>query len=258
LGGRAAADLLFPISDLPSTIPKMHSLAVVTAPPGPCAYLPGRDAQLTYEFVAELTAAEYGERLLAGWRRFGHSLFRPTCPTCRECRSLRVPTATFRPDRSQRRAAAANDGEVSLTVGAPAVTGENLDLYDRFHAFQHDHKGWPDHGPKDRDDYAESFVDNPFPVEEWRYAVGGELVGVGYVDPVPDGLSAVYFFHDPGHRDRSLGTYNVLCVIREAARRGLPFAYLGYAVEGCRSLEYKARFRPHELLGGDGRWHPAG
>jgi arginine-tRNA-protein transferase len=236
----------------------MHSLAVLTPPPSPCGYLPDRDWQLTYEFVAEMTAAEYGERMVAGWRRFGHSLFRPACPTCRACRSLRVPTDAFRPDRSQRRALAANDGEVALTVGVPAVTRAKLDLYDRFHAFQHEHKGWPDRGPEDPGDYAESFVDNPFAAEEWRYAVGGKLVGVGYVDPVPAGLSAVYFFHDPDHRDRSLGTYNVLCVIREAARRGLPHAYLGYHVAGCRSLEYKARFRPHEVLGEDGRWHPAG
>jgi leucyl-tRNA---protein transferase len=236
----------------------MHSLAVVTVPPSPCGYLPGRDWQLTYEFVAEMTAAEYQDRMRAGWRRFGHSLFRPACPTCRECRSLRVPTDTFRPDRSQRRALAANDGEVALTVGVPAVARANLDLYDRFHAFQHQHKGWPDRGPEDPGDYAEAFVDNPFPVEEWRYQVGGELVGVGYVDPVPAGLSAVYFFHDPEHRDRSLGTYNVLCVIREAARRGLPHAYLGYHVAGCRSLEYKARFRPHEVLGDDGEWRPGG
>ncbi|HKQ40385.1 MAG TPA: arginyltransferase, partial [Verrucomicrobiae bacterium] len=26
--------------------------------------------------------------------------------------------------------------------------------------------------------------------------------------------------------------------------------YLGYRVAGCRSMEYKAQFRPHELLQG--------
>jgi leucyl-tRNA---protein transferase len=34
----------------------------------------------------------------------------------------------------------------------------------------------------------------------------------------------------------------------------LPHLYLGYHVAGCRSLEYKANFRPNETLGVDGKW----
>ncbi|HVL15327.1 MAG TPA: arginyltransferase [Gemmata sp.] len=232
----------------------MESLLVYTAPPGPCGYLPDRTSRLTYELVAGLSAREYQERLHAGWRRFGYSLFRPACPHCRACLSLRVPVTTFRPDRSQRRALAANDGEVTLSVGEPAATRANLDLYDRFHRFQQAHKGWPDHGPGDAAGYADAFVDNPIPTQEWSYRLGEKLVGVGYVDRVPDGLSAIYYFHDPAERARSLGTYNVLSIIRLAREWELPYVYLGYFVAGCRSLEYKARFRPNEVLGPDGEW----
>jgi len=234
----------------------MESLFTFTADPGPCEYLPDRDWSLHYEVFGQLTAAEYGERLKAGWRRFGFSLFRPACPGCTMCRSLRVPVATFRPDRSQRRAAAANSGDVQLVVGAPSVSRAKLDLYDRFHRFQHDTKGWPGHAPQTAVDYIESFVENPFPTEEWCYYLDGRLVGVGYVDVLPEGLSAIYFYHDPSQRSRSLGTYNVLSVIRGAAGRALPHVYLGYYVEGCRSLEYKARFRPNEVFGEDGEWRP--
>jgi arginyl-tRNA--protein-N-Asp/Glu arginylyltransferase len=234
----------------------MVSLLVYTPPPHPCSYLPDEQAQITYEFVTELSAAEYLDRLNKGWRRFGHSLFRPTCETCSECKSVRVPVATFKPDRSQRRALAANDGAVELVIRTPSVTREKLDLYDRFHRFQHADKGWPSHAPETAAAYTESFVENPIPTEEWCYTLEGKLVGVGYVDAIPDGLSAIYFFHDPDQRDRSLGTFNVLSVIREAARRGLPHVYLGYYVAGCRSLEYKGRFRPSEVLAPDGRWRP--
>lgn len=234
----------------------MISLVVYTPPPGECSYLPDERSQLTYELVREMTAAEYYERLRAGWRRFGFTLFRPTCAECRACRSIRVPVADFKPDRSQRRAAAANDRDVRLVIGTPSVTDEKLELYDRFHSFQHGHKGWPDHGPESEAAYADSFVSNPFPTEEWCYYLGDTLVGVGYVDAMRPGLSAIYFFHDPERRDRSLGTYNVLSVIREAARRNAPHVYLGYYVEGCRSLEYKARFRPTEVLHPDGEWRP--
>ena len=34
----------------------------------------------------------------------------------------------------------------------------------------------------------------------------------------------------------------------------LPHVYLGFYVEGCRSLEYKGRFRPNEALDADGEW----
>jgi arginine-tRNA-protein transferase len=240
--------------DFRLTATSMHSLFVFTSPPSACSYLPDETSSLTYEIVARMTAAEYQTRLLAGWRRFGCSLFKPVCPACDKCLSLRVPVATFEPDRSQRRCLAANARAVRLVIGSPEVTEEKLDLYDRFHAFQSERIGWADHGPKDAGSYVDSFVDNPFDTQEWCYYLGEKLVGVGYVDRVPAGLSAIYFFHDPDERHRSLGTFNVLSTIRKAAEWNLPHVYLGYFVEGCRSLEYKARFRPNEVLRADGTW----
>ena len=69
------------------------------------------------------------------------------------------------------------------------------------------------------------------------------------------GLSAIYFFHDPDLRARSLGTWNVLCLIDRCRQLGLPHLYLGFYVRGCRSLEYKARFTPNEVLDwASGEW----
>jgi arginyl-tRNA--protein-N-Asp/Glu arginylyltransferase len=48
----------------------------------------------------------------------------------------------------------------------------------------------------------------------------------------------------------------VLAIIAAARERRLPYVYLGYYVEGCASLEYKARFRPNEVLQSDGIWRP--
>ncbi len=233
----------------------MIPLLTFTTPPHPCGYLPGRRAALEYEVVAEATPADYLARMEQGWRRFGHQLFHPVCKKCSACRSLRVPVAAFKPDRSQRRAAAAN-ADTRLVVGEPRVTDEKLDLYDRFHQFQAGHKGWPDHGPKDALDYAETFVANPFPTEEWCYYRGDRLAGVGYLDHLPGAFSAIYFFYDPADRDLSPGTFNVLSVLRRAAEMRYQHVYLGYYVEGCASLEYKARFRPNEVLAGNGEWVP--
>jgi len=234
----------------------MISLFTFSTPPHECSYLPNHTSVLDYDVVASMSAEEYQVKLMEGWRRFGHSLFRPGCPECRRCLSLRIPVNRFQPDRSQRRAWAANDGEVRLEIGLPSVTREKLELYDRFHHAQTERVGWRAHEPKDADDYIESFVENPFASEEWLYWLGDKLIGVGYVDRVPLGLSAIYFFHDPDERRRSLGTFNVLSTIHEAFRTNRPHVYLGFAVEGCRSLEYKFRFRPNEALSADGAWKP--
>jgi arginine-tRNA-protein transferase len=232
----------------------METLCCFVAPPSRCGYLPAQLWQLEYEVVADITPAEYMARMRAGWRRFGDTLFHPRCPACTACRSLRVLVDRFRPSRSQQRCRKLNEGAIRLEIGKPAVSRARLRLYDRYHAYQSDAKGWPQHPAKDAASYASSFVDNPFPTQEWCYYQGDRLVGVGYVDDLPGGLSAIYFFYDPDERDRSLGTWNVLSILDYAARRSVPHFYLGYYVPGCGSMEYKTRFRPNQLLDGDGQW----
>ena len=91
------------------------------APIEHCGYLPDQMARMEYEHVSELTAAEYAERMMAGWRRFGHTLFRPRCPRCQACRSLRVNVDRFSPNRSQKRARKANERDVQLQIGPPRL-----------------------------------------------------------------------------------------------------------------------------------------
>ncbi len=224
----------------------------VVDPPSPCEYLPDQIWQLRYDLNDRLTPVEYADRLQRGWRRFGPVLFRPECPSCRQCQSLRVLVHAFRPSRSQERAWKANrrDAALALAIGLPSTSDAHRSLYDRFHRHQSREKGW--RSPEA--DGADTFLNNPFATEEWRYTIAGRLVGVGYVDRLPEALSAIYFYHDPDERSRSLGTYNVLSIIERARILGVPHVYLGYYVEGCRSLAYKATFRPNEVLGPDGSW----
>jgi arginine-tRNA-protein transferase len=232
----------------------MESLFRFVAPPSGCGYLPDQQWRLEYEQVLTVTPAEYMTRMLQGWRRFGAMLFRPRCPTCTACRSVRIPVDRFRPDRSQRRTRAANESVVRLVIDQPSVTRAKLDLYDRYHAFQAEHKQWPEHEAKDAEEYARSFVQNPFPTQEWRYYLDDRLIGVGYVDDLPGGLSAIYFYYEPTERHRSLGTWNILSLIEQARLRGLPHVYLGYYVANCPSMRYKVRFVPNQLRGLDGLW----
>ncbi len=232
----------------------MRMSAPILDDPGRCGYLADRRWRLEYRIAAELTAAEYADFLLQGWRHFGRALFRPRCRGCSACTPIRVDVARFRPDRSQRRAWKLNHADLTLTIAEPTAGPRQLDLYRRYHAHQEQTKQWPDRQGETPGEYHETFVDNPFPVQEWRFTLGDTLVGVGYVDDLPVGPSAITFIHAPEHRDRSLGTYNVLALIEHARNLGLPHVYLGYHIAACPSMAYKARFTPNQTLHPDGGW----
>ena len=232
-------------------LPNVEQAVTFKLPPSRCEYRLDQQSQFECELARDIQPADYMRRLQAGWRRFGPVVFRPDCEHCRSCLSSRVPVASFRPSETQRRTWRRNAGSVELRIGPPIVTPERAALFAAFHGHGQQIKGWPLTEPEQ----LALYVANPFPTEEWSYWVDGRLVGVGYVDALPEGLSAVYFFHDPAHHRRSLGTFNILTMIEAARQRGLPHVYLGYYVEGCRSLEYKGRFRPNEILQ-DGRWQP--
>jgi leucyl-tRNA---protein transferase len=222
-----------------------------TTRPAPCPYLPDETQQLRYvEAVPALDRSSYMVLLRQGWRRFGSSAFRPECPACAACQSLRVPVDTFRPSDSQRRVWRKNHGDVEVRTAEPSWSPEREALLARFHQFGHETKRWAENSVG-----LHFFVDNPFRTEEWSYWLGERLIGVGYVDALAEALSAIYFFHDPDEHRRSLGTFNILTMIERAKQRHVPHVYLGYYVGGCRSLEYKRRFAPNELLGG-GVWSP--
>ena len=211
-----------------------------------CDYLPAQQRRIHYLVQPGLQPDAYLNHLREGWRRFGPMVFRPDCDICRSCQSLRVPAISFRRSSSQRRVWNQNTGDVELRIGPGAITSDRVELFNRFHAHGHATKGWP--APDDAEAEMAFHLLNPFPIEEWSYWIDGRLVGVGYVDALSAALSAIYFFHDPAERRRSLGTFNVLQIMEAARVRKLPHVYLGYFVAGCRSLEYKANFRPNEIL----------
>ena len=76
----------------------------------------------------------------------------------------------------------------------------------------------------------------------------------GFVMSVPFRSAASISFSILPKARRGLGTYGALHEIEFAAGAGIDFYYLGYWVQGCRKMEYKADFRPCEALYPDGCW----
>ncbi|HSP80136.1 MAG TPA: arginyltransferase [Myxococcaceae bacterium] len=235
-------------------------------PPGPCSYLPEQHSSLEQVVMEEVSPEEYEQLLERGWRRFGPLYFRPACRACSACVSLRIPTETFRPNRSQRRARAAC-GHFRVEVGPPRVNEERLSLYRRWHAQREASREWAPSPLSLRDYFLQFAYPHPSAREVAWYddtAEGGSrLVGLGICDETPRAWSAVYFFYEPAYARCSPGSANVVFQVELARARGIPYVYLGYRVEECASLRYKGTFRPHELLEGrpdldePPHWRPA-
>ncbi|HEU4413045.1 MAG TPA: hypothetical protein VFS43_47825 [Polyangiaceae bacterium] len=221
--------------------------------PRVCSYLPQASAELEHLLLQEVDALELEAMLVRGWRRFGPNYFRPACRACESCVSLRIPTATFRPSRSQRRAQN-RCAAFRLEVGRPLVDGARLSLYAAWHASRESARSW-EPSPLTEREYRLQFA-FPHPcareITWWDDAAPGgpRLVAVGYADETPRAWSAVYFFYAPDIAHLSPGTASVVFQIGLARARGIPHVYLGYRVRGCASLLYKEAFRPHELLSG--------
>jgi len=216
-------------------------------PPRRCSYLPARTASLEVRALKALSAAEYADLLARGWRRFGWQLFRPACPKCSECRSVRVLTEQFSPAMAQRRVLRKNAG-IRAELQPLFVARETIDLYNRYQRFMHEHRGW-ELQQATASSYHEMFVSGASELgRQWLYFQGDKLVGVAMMDITPQAVSLVYFFHDPAWRAQSPGIFSVLNQLLYAQSNGLRYAYLGYWIKDCQSMNYKNRFRPYEML----------
>ena len=214
-----------------------------------CSYLPGRRAR---HLVADPLAVDnslYSHLITLGFRRSGDHVYRPQCAGCKACLSLRIPVPTFKPNRSQRRIWNKNQ-DLQVHWLEPCLHAEHYRLFARYLEARHPNGGMDDSSP-------ESYLS--FITTGWsdtclcEFRQDSRLLAVAVTDRVDDGLSAVYTFFDPAVTARSLGTYAILWQIAEARRRGLEWVYLGYWVQECRKMAYKANFRPCQLFIG-GKW----
>ncbi len=231
--------------------PGIREIARHLTEPEPCPYLHDRPSRMELRVVAAMDPSAHLHLLRSGFRRFGMVVFRPVCEGCAACVPLRVDVRRFRPSPSQRRVARRNR-DVRVEIGPPQVDPERIELHRAFHRERSVRVGW---APQEitEEEYSRTFLDNTVRTLELCYRVGGLLAAVAYVDVGPEALNSIYCFHHPELHRRSLGTFDVLMEISLARRLGIPHLYLGYHIAACRSMAYKAAFRPAEVRVG-GAW----
>jgi arginine-tRNA-protein transferase len=185
-----------------------------------------------------------------GFRRSQNIAYRPACESCDACISARIPAGDYAFSRSERRVIDRNE-DLSRHLVEAEATMEQFDLLRRYLLARHAQGGmadmtWPDYVAMVEDTAVRTHL------IEYRLPSGdggpGDLVACVLVDILGDGLSLVYSFYEPALTRRSLGSFVILDHVVQARAAELGYVYLGYWVPGSPKMDYKARYRPIEVL----------
>jgi leucyl-tRNA---protein transferase len=220
--------------------------------PHPCGYYAERTAQnLVIDPAAPRLDQLYGPALERGFRRAGGHLYYPNCPQCRACTPCRIDVESFAPDRAQRRCLK-RSADLTVIECMAGYNAERHALYERYLRTRHSGGGMDE---ADASDFRR-FLTAPWsPTLFLEFRQGARLLAVAVTDVCLNGLSAVYTFFDPDEAARSLGTYAILQQVQLARRRGLPWLYLGFWIDGHPKMDYKRRFRALQIRTREG-WVP--
>jgi arginine-tRNA-protein transferase len=228
----------------------LEAESLPASPDFECPYLPEKQARIEGFQIDSLDPQMYLGFMDRGFRRSGQLIHRPVCDRCQKCQPIRVPVRRFRATKSQRRILRRNR-DLAVTIDEPTLTDEKWRIFVAYLDHQHDQTM-----SRTRDALADFLYKSPVDTLEICYRAGDQIVAVSILDRCTTALSSVYVYFDPRHARRGPGTYSALWEIEHCRRRGIPYYYLGYYVADCTKMDYKARFRPCEILDESYHWVP--
>lgn len=229
----------------------LSEVRLMRTAPHDCGYLSDRKATMLFtEFEDCRDPAIYNDLASLGFRRSGNHLYFPYCQDCNACIPMRIRVADFKFKRRHRRILRQNKSLI-VQEKEPRITLELLQLYKKYIAQRHKQgKMYPGTARQFNDFLLSAWSNTHF--LEFRLSneegEAGELVAVAVTDYTAESLLAIYTFFDPDKSFLSLGSLAILHQIEKAKRDGFEYLYLGYWIDSCTKMNYKADYRPHQLL----------
>ena len=209
---------------------------------GPCPYRTSGN-WVNLAFQSNLISLDaYTTLLNQGFRRSGHSIYQPICNDCSSCIPLRVDVKKFQASRSQRKTWRKNQ-DLRIEHRQLGFCVEGFHLYRRYQ------ENW--HQSTDsvtETEYLDFLITSPVNTEMLYYYSENRLVGIGWIDVLPDLISSVYFIFEPGKASRRLGIFSILYEIEYCRTLKRPWLYLGYWVQDSHKMSYKSEFQPAQVL----------
>lgn len=208
-----------------------------------CSYLPDRQEQLLVILDSQCyNPSRFQDLLELGFRRSGDQIYRPHCPSCNACESMRIPVKQFKHTKSQKRKLKLAKSKFKLKISDKEQL-EYYGLYEKYISQKHTDGTM---FPPNRLQYESFLFCNWLPVTFLELWDGEELVAVAVTDTMPNSLSAIYTFYHPNYDKYSLGIVMILLQVQYALESGFEYLYLGYQINECRKMSYKAQFKPAE------------
>lgn len=231
---------------------KQPRLAMFKTAPHPCGYLSDKEATMLFTALEDqLDQPAYEMLTKLGFRRSGNHVYLPYCQNCQACSPIRIKVADFKFRRRHRRTLKRNHSVIVQQKPAQLTT-TILQLYKNYIASRHQNGGmYPGTADQFNSFLISSWGKTSF-LEFWLPQATLEdddtLLAVAVTDQIDDALLAIYTFFDPEQSWRNLGTFSILQQIIRAKALGLDYVYLGYWIDQCDKMRYKADYRPHQLL----------
>jgi arginine-tRNA-protein transferase len=233
----------------------MHELRFGLTAPAQCSYLATQQEQLVFLLPEQpLDAQLYQQLLQLNFRRSGEQLYTPHCPACRACHSVRINPAAFKASRSQRRLlknAARADWQYKLSSNI------RTDYFPLFASYINHKHADSSMFPPARQQLDAMLNCSWLKVHYLEQYYQQQLVAVSIVDETADAYSAVYTFFHPDVSVFSPGLLAILYLLQCAAQQQKNWLYLGYQIDECRKMAYKAAFLPQQRFI-QGEWHSFG
>ncbi|WNO61252.1 arginyltransferase [Rheinheimera sp. MMS21-TC3] len=218
----------------------------------PCSYLTQQQQKLAFVLPATpLTADLYQQLMDLNFRRSHHQAYRPHCSSCNACQAVRLNPKLLTLSASQRKLLKKAQKEAWHYQFVSTPSAPYFTLYQAYISFKHKQSSMY---PASQADLNSMLECNWLAVQFLEQYHNNQLVSVTIVDVLENSLSAVYTFYSPNVSYLSPGKLAIINLATVARQLNKTWLYLGYNIESCKKMAYKANFKPQQRFI-RGQWH---